>query len=96
MPSYFLRTIAYRERRGNDTQPEESHLRAVKEVTGYHIQARDGDGHLDDLLVDEMSWNLCHLVVDTRNWRPGSQPGSARLGYFFGLGTRHSEREPHY
>jgi hypothetical protein len=58
--------------KGKEPQPEESRLRSVKEVTGYHIQARDGEiGHLEDLLVDEVSWNFCYLVVDTRNWLPG-------------------------
>lgn len=58
--------------KGKEPHPEESHLRSVKEVTGYHIRARDGEiGHLEDFLVDETSWNLRYLVVDTRNWRPG-------------------------
>jgi hypothetical protein len=52
--------------------PEENHLRSVKEVTGYHIQATDGDiGHVEDFVVDDKMWALRYVVVDTRNWLPG-------------------------
>jgi uncharacterized protein YrrD len=50
------------------------HLRSVKEVTGYHIRARDGEvGHVEDVLFDDRSWLLRYLVVDTRNWLPGKR-----------------------
>jgi hypothetical protein len=52
--------------------PEKSHLRSVKEVIGYHIQATDGDiGHVEDFVVDDEVWALRYVVVDTRNWLPG-------------------------
>jgi len=48
------------------------HLRSAHEVIGYAIEAKDGSiGHIDDLLFDESSWALRHIVVDTRNWWPG-------------------------
>lgn len=48
------------------------YLRSAREVTGYAIQARDGDlGHVEDFIVDDESWGLRYLVVDTRNWWPG-------------------------
>jgi sporulation protein YlmC with PRC-barrel domain len=48
------------------------HLRSASEVQGYHIEARDGPiGHVDDFVVDDQSWLLRYLVVDTRNWLPG-------------------------
>jgi hypothetical protein len=51
---------------------EAIHLRSVKEVTGYHISAADGDiGHVEDLIVDESTWKLHYVVADTRNWLPG-------------------------
>ena len=53
-------------------QPEESHLRSVKEVKGYRIEASDGEiGHVDDFIVDDQSWSIRYLVLDTRNWLPG-------------------------
>jgi len=48
------------------------HLRSARAVTGYAIQARDGDlGHVEDFIVDDESWVLRYMVVDTRNWWPG-------------------------
>ena len=56
----------------SDEDPEESHLRSVKEVTGYHIQAEDGEiGHVEDYIVDDEVWAIRYMVVDTRNWLPG-------------------------
>jgi uncharacterized protein YrrD len=48
------------------------YLRGVKEVTGYHIAASDGEiGHVEDFFIDEESWRIEYLLVDTRNWLPG-------------------------
>lgn len=45
------------------------HLRSCKLVTGYHIQATDGEiGHVKDMLVDDETWAIRYLVVDTSNW----------------------------
>jgi hypothetical protein len=50
----------------------DSHLHSAREVTGYAIQARDGAlGHVEDFIVDDESWALRYMVVDTRNWWPG-------------------------
>lgn len=51
---------------------EEGHLRSTSEVSGYYIEASDGEiGHVQNFLVDDRSWTLRYLVVDTRNWLPG-------------------------
>ena len=56
-------------RQGADT---DERLRSANEVIGYSIEAKDGPiGHIDDLLFDEDSWAVRHIVVDTRNWWPG-------------------------
>jgi hypothetical protein len=48
------------------------HLRSVNEVTGYYIRARDGSiGHVEEFLLEDKSWAIRYLVVDTRNWWPG-------------------------
>jgi hypothetical protein len=50
------------------------HLHSAREVTGYTIQARDGAlGYVDDFIVDDESWALRYMVVDTRHWWPGKQ-----------------------
>jgi hypothetical protein len=56
-----------------DSTPEgNSHLRSIKEVSGYHIEAADGAiGHVDDFIVGDEAWQLRYLVIDTKNWLPG-------------------------
>jgi sporulation protein YlmC with PRC-barrel domain len=65
------------ERRELVEQEEEqydSHLRSSREVTGYGVQARDGDiGHVEDFLLDDESWQIRYLAVDTVNWWPGKK-----------------------
>lgn len=52
----------------------EVHLRSGREVTGYRVQATDGEvGQVDDLLFDAASWEIRYLVVDTRTWWPGGR-----------------------
>ena len=49
-------------------------LRSARDVISYHVAANDGDiGHVADLLVDDASWTIRHLVVDTGNWLPGKK-----------------------
>ena len=48
---------------------DDPHLRSCKAVTGYHIHATDGDiGHVAGYLVDEQTWAIRYLLVDTSNW----------------------------
>ena len=48
---------------------DDPHLRSCKAVEGYHIHATDGDiGHVKGLLVDEETWAIRYIVVDTSNW----------------------------
>jgi hypothetical protein len=55
-------------------QEGDPHLRSAREVTGYAIAARDGDlGHVEDFLLDDATWALRYMVVDTVNWWPGKQ-----------------------
>jgi hypothetical protein len=55
-------------------EPEDSHLRSTKEVTGYHIEATDGEiGHLEDFIIDHHTWAIQYIEVDTRNWWPGKK-----------------------
>jgi len=53
---------------------DELHLRSTHEVSGYHIKAVDGEiGHIADYVVDDETWIIRYLVVDTGNWLPGKQ-----------------------
>ncbi len=52
--------------------PDDRHLMSSRQLNGCHIEATDGDiGHVDDVLVDEESWNIQYLVLDTSNWIGG-------------------------
>jgi hypothetical protein len=53
---------------------DDVHLRSCKGVTGYHIEAADGDiGHVDGFLVDDQTWAIRFLIVNTSNWWLGHQ-----------------------
>ena len=70
-PDFF-----YESKNDHKTHPDtgDQHLRSVSEVTGYNIEAKDGDiGHVEDFIVDDESWIIRYLVVDTRNWLPGGK-----------------------
>lgn len=55
-----------------DISDGDNDLRSAKEVKGYHIEATDtGIGHVEDFLLDDRSWTIRYMVVDTRNWLPG-------------------------
>jgi sporulation protein YlmC with PRC-barrel domain len=52
----------------------DTHLRSTKEVTGYKISATDGHlGHVQDFLINEDTWRISYLGVDTRDWWPGKK-----------------------
>src|SRR5262249_47837979 len=41
-------------------------LRSVRDVTGYDIEAADGEiGHVEDFAIDDREWAIRYLVVDT-------------------------------
>lgn len=57
-----------------EEQSGEPHLRSMKTVIGYHIEAIDGGvGHVEDFLLQEDTWSVHFLVVDTKNWLPGER-----------------------
>ena len=50
------------------------HLRSARAVIGYHVAATDGEiGHVEDFLIDDVSWHLPYMTVDTKNWLPGER-----------------------
>lgn len=52
----------------------DSHLRSAHVVRGYHIEATDGSiGHVEDLMIDDATWAILYILVDTRNWWPGKK-----------------------
>ena len=53
---------------------DDKHLRSTHAVTGYHIQAADGAiGHVTGFMVDDKSWGIRELVVETGHWYSGKE-----------------------
>ena len=55
-----------------ESDRSDPHLRSCRTVMKYHIHASDGDiGHVEGLLVDDETWAIRYIVVDTSNWWMG-------------------------
>lgn len=58
-------------------QPKNSddlHLRSTNGVSGYNIQALDGEiGHVADFVLDDETWAIRYLIIDTTNWFAGKK-----------------------
>jgi hypothetical protein len=45
------------------------HLRSTHAVSGYNIQALDGDlGRLEDFIIDDGTWTIRYLIINTGTW----------------------------
>ena len=50
------------------------HLRSTQCVSGYHVQAVEGEiGHIEDFIIDDETWTIRYLVIDTGNWWSGKK-----------------------
>lgn len=55
-------------------QENDTHLRSINDVMDYYIEATDGDiGHVEDFIIDDETWEIRYMVVDTKNWWPGKK-----------------------
>ena len=60
--------------RSDDTTSQKLHLRSCEAVKGYHVHANDGEiGHVDGFIVDDSTWSIRYLIVNTSNWWVGHQ-----------------------
>ena len=49
-------------------------LRSTHDVSGHHVEASDGEiGHVDDFIIDDETWAIRYLIVDTKDWLPGKK-----------------------
>lgn len=56
------------------TRIEDPHLRAAREVTHYHVEASDGEmGRVQGFLIEDETWALRYLIVETGHWWHGHQ-----------------------
>ncbi len=61
-------------RESQDEKAWDSHLRSTRDVSGHHVQATDGEiGHVEDFIIDDETWAIRYLIVDTHNWWPGKK-----------------------
>lgn len=52
----------------------QSHLRSYSNVKGYMIHETDGHiGEVDDFIIDDNTWKIDFLVVDTGSWLSGKK-----------------------
>jgi uncharacterized protein YrrD len=59
----------HRPRKGDDP-----HLRSTQALDGYHIQNSEGTiGHVTDFMMNDKSWAIRHLVVETGHWYSGKE-----------------------
>jgi hypothetical protein len=50
------------------------HLRSIHAVIGNYLHAIDGEiGHVDDFIMDDDTWTIRYLIVNTSNWWPGKK-----------------------
>jgi len=71
--TYFGANVAPEPERAVTTiRDGDPHLRSIAEVTGYHVDATDGRiGHVENFLIDNESWVVRYLTIDTSNWWMG-------------------------
>jgi hypothetical protein len=66
------RDVAEIRARAADARSDDVHLRDAGAVAGYHLRAVDGDiGHVQDFLIDDRTWEIRYLLIDTSNWLGG-------------------------
>jgi len=53
---------------------DDPHLRSANTVAHYYVHASDGDiGHVSGFLIDDHSWAIRYVLVDTSNWWLGHE-----------------------
>ncbi len=71
---YIMRDRDKRNVSAHSEEAWDPHLRSTHDVSGHHVQAPDGEiGHVEDFVIDDETWAIRYLVIDTRNWWPGKQ-----------------------
>ena len=69
-----LRDREQRRESAENKQAWDHHLRSTHDVSGHIVRATDGEiGHVADFLIDDDTWAIRYLVIDTRNWWPGKK-----------------------
>ncbi|MGI8965948.1 MAG: PRC-barrel domain-containing protein [Limisphaerales bacterium] len=71
---YIVRAPEKQNKSNQGGKAWDAHLRSTDAVRGHYIQAADGEiGHVEDFIIDDETWAIRYLVIDTRNWWPGKK-----------------------
>jgi hypothetical protein len=55
-------------------RPDDLHLQSANSVMRYYVHASDGDiGHVQGLLIEEQTWAIRYIIVNTSNWWLGHE-----------------------
>ncbi|MBK8478818.1 MAG: PRC-barrel domain containing protein [Opitutaceae bacterium] len=82
-PAMLPFSPAEREAAQHSHDNDNPHLRSIKAVTGYALQATDGEiGSISGFLMDDKTWVIGGLVAETGHWYSGKQIiiPTARIG----------------
>lgn len=53
---------------------DDKHLQSTQALTGFHVQSgNETIGHVSGFLVDDRSWEIHNLVVETGHWYSGQE-----------------------
>lgn len=73
--SYGWRIVTYSrdpDEFGEEFEYEEGDLRSTVEMMGAYVEAQDGSvGHVEDFILDDESWTIRYVVIDTEGWWSG-------------------------
>ena len=59
---------------GMPEESPDSHLRSTEGISGYYVEATDGEiGHVDGFVLDNEAWAIRYVEVALRNWLPGKK-----------------------
>ncbi|MCD2450587.1 PRC-barrel domain-containing protein [Methylicorpusculum oleiharenae] len=71
---YIVRDPEIWEKPSHDDKKWDPNLRSTHDVSGHNIQAEDGYiGHVEDFIIDDETWTIRYLIIDTKNWWPGKK-----------------------
>lgn len=57
---------------GQSFRDRANHLHSARDTVGFQVGAEDASlGRVEDILFDERTWAIRHLLVGTRGWLPG-------------------------
>jgi hypothetical protein len=57
-----------------EEENRETHLHSARAIIGLNIEGTDDNiGHVEDFIIDNNTWDIRYVIVDTRNWFPGGK-----------------------